>query len=272
MGKAWDVLVVGGGPAGMMAAYAAAKSGESTLLLERNAKLGRKLYITGKGRCNITNACDWDGFFAHICRGEKFLYSAYAAWGHEDIRGLLEEAGCSTKVERGGRVFPVSDRSGDVLDALRRLLAGAGVHWRLEARVSGLWMEDGRLLGVEMEDGSRLSGGRVILATGGLSYPATGSTGDGYALSQSAGHRICPTSPSLVPFEAAEPWCRELMGLSLKNVGMALVWQERRFGRIWGNCYSPILAYPALWCCAPARFWPERQGRGLGKIVKYSSI
>lgn len=238
------VIVVGGGAAGMMAAYAAAACGHGVTLLEQNEKLGKKLYITGKGRCNVTNACDAEGFFANVVSNPKFLYSAYHAFDNRRMMELLESAGCRLKVERGERVFPVSDHASDVTAALRRLLERERVHVRLGARVqSVLTVElpeeaqtgqegDGpkrrgagqrvRAVGVRLADGSEESADAVILATGGLSYPTTGSSGDGHRMARALGHSVKECVPALVPMEIAEEWCASLQGLSLKNVSLTL--------------------------------------------------
>ena len=211
------VAIVGGGAAGQLAAIKAANAGNHVTLFEQNEKLGKKLFITGKGRCNLTNACDRDGFFRNVVRNPRFLYSAYAAFPSESIVELVEKAGVPTKTERGQRVFPASDKSSDILKALERTVRRAGVDVRLNTRVSEILVTDGAISGVRI--------GRVIepfdavvLATGGLSYPSTGSTGDGLRFAQSLGHTITPLHPALIPLETEETWCGELTGLTLKNV------------------------------------------------------
>lgn len=227
-----NVLVVGGGPAGMMAAVAAAQKGHCVTLFERNEKLGKKLFITGKGRCNLTNDADIGDFFAQIPRNAKFLYSALYAFTNASLRACMEQQGVPTKVERGGRVFPASDKSSDVISALRRMLEQSGVQVRLGARVRELLTDRGAVSGVALYDGERVNGHAVILATGGAAYPATGSTGDGYRFAQKVGHAINPIMPSLVPLETVEPWVGSLQGLSLRNVtlkafaGKRLVFEE----------------------------------------------
>lgn len=216
------VIVVGGGAAGMMAAIAASEQGHCVTLLEQNEKLGKKIYITGKGRCNVTNACETDKFFENMVSNPKFLYSAFYDFDNNRMMALLEEAGCPLKIERGERVFPVSDHSSDVIAALRRVLEKKHVEIRLHTKVKTLWTEDGHIRGVVLNNGQREEADAVILATGGLSYPTTGSTGDGYRMAQEAGHTIKECSPSLVPFETAEDWCKELQGLSLKNVNLTM--------------------------------------------------
>lgn len=217
-----NVIVVGGGAAGMMAAIAAAEHGHSVVLLEQNEKLGKKIYITGKGRCNVTNACEMDKLFENVICNPKFLYSAFYGFDNNQMMALLEEAGCPLKIERGERVFPVSDHSSDVIAALRRVLEKRQVEIRLHTKVKALWMEDAHIRGVVLNNGQREGAEAVILATGGLAYPTTGSAGDGYRMAQEAGHTIKECSPSLVPFETAEDWCKELQGLSLKNVNLTM--------------------------------------------------
>ena len=210
------IIVAGGGAAGMMAAIAAAEAGAAVTLAEPNEKVGRKLYITGKGRCNLTNNCGRDAFFAAVPRNAKFLYSAYSRFTPQDTMDFFETLGVPLKTERGDRVFPVSDRASDVVDALffrlRRLEADL-----LRDRVTGLDIENGRITGIRTEHG-RLAAHAVILATGGASYPRTGSTGDGYRLAEQAGHTVTPIRPSLVPLESSDDCCGRMQGLSLRNV------------------------------------------------------
>lgn len=212
------VIVAGGGASGMMAAITAARAGADVVLLEPNEKVGRKLYITGKGRCNVTNNCDRQELIASIPRNGRFLYSAFHRFSPQDTMAFFEGLGVKLKTERGNRVFPVSDRAADIVDALFFELRRRGVEIRRD-RVTGLRVRDGRLDGVETE-GRRgpEDCGALILATGGASYPRTGSTGDGYALARWAGHTIVPIRGSLVPLESPDPCCAALQGLSLRNV------------------------------------------------------
>ncbi|MBQ7152703.1 MAG: NAD(P)/FAD-dependent oxidoreductase [Clostridia bacterium] len=211
-----SVAVVGGGAAGMMAAYFASSAGASVTVFEKNRMLGRKLRITGKGRCNLTNACGVDEFLSNVPTNPRFLYSALARVTPADVMDFFESAGVPLKTERGRRVFPVSDKAGDVADALASLLKRQGVE-TVREEVTGLWLEDGKLSGIESVSGKRRFDA-VIIATGGLSYPLTGSTGDGYRWAKETGHKIVPQQPSLVPVEAAGSLCRQMMGLSLRNV------------------------------------------------------
>ncbi len=210
------VLVIGGGAAGLLAAGTAAEYGADVTILERNPRLARKVMITGKGRCNVTNASDLQGLIAHIPRNGRFLYSALSSFGPEDICSLLETQGVPTKVERGHRVFPVSDKAVDVVDALVAFAKQNGVKVK-QAQVQSLCLEDGRCTGVVDSQGVPYEADAVIVCTGGLSYPRTGSTGDGYRLATQAGHTVTPLRPSLVPLCTREYDVSQMQGLSLKN-------------------------------------------------------
>lgn len=212
------ILIIGGGAAGMMASIWAARNGNEVHVFEKNEKTGKKLYITGKGRCNLTNACDMDTLFASVCTNEKFLYSAFYGFTSQDVMGFFEEAGVKLKTERGNRVFPMSDRSADILDALRRQMKKSGVRVHLNTEVSDILTEEGRAFGIRMADGQTIRGDAVFVATGGLSYASTGSTGDGYRFAEKLGHKVNSCQPSLVPFHIREAFVKELQGLSLKNV------------------------------------------------------
>lgn len=220
------VIVIGGGPAGMFAAYFAAKNGHKVTLLEQNEKLGKKLYITGKGRCNITNASDMENLFANVCSNEKFLYSAFYSYTNDQVVDFFEEYGLRTKVERGNRVFPVSDRSSDVINTLVRALKDAGVEVKLYTKVTKVLTEEVEeqqvVKGVVLEDGKTLMADSIVLATGGISYPTTGATGDGYRFAEGLNHKIVEPTPSLVPFEIQENWVTEMQGLALKNVSITI--------------------------------------------------
>ncbi len=247
-----QVIVIGGGAAGMMAALQSARAGCQVRLIEKNEKLGKKIYITGKGRCNVTNAGDMETLFRNVITNRKFLYSAFYGFTNTDMMDLLENNGCPLKTERGNRVFPVSDKASDVTAALQKLLQSAGVEVMLRTKVKGLLLEDisgdstvddalsdtsvsaGRIskkkqlqqekrcIGVVLDNGKKLFTDKVIVATGGLSYPSTGSTGDGYRFAKEGGHTVTSLSPGLVPFTVAEPWAKDLQGLSLRNVNVTI--------------------------------------------------
>ena len=212
------LIVIGGGAAGMMAALFAAREGAKVRLLERNEKLGKKVFITGKGRCNVTNAADEEEFMRRIFRNPRFMYTSFATLNNTETMQLFEELGVPLKVERGDRVFPVSDHSNDIIQALRRELERLGVEIHYDTRVAGLIAEEGVCKGVMLESGEKLFADAVILATGGKSYSSTGSTGDGYRFAEETGHAIQQPLPSLVPVETRESWPATLMGLTLKNV------------------------------------------------------
>ena len=216
-----SVAVIGGGAAGQMAAIKSAEKGHRVTLLEKNEKLGKKLYITGKGRCNVTNDCGRDGFFANVIRNSRFLYSAYAAFNERDMMAFLERNGCPVKVERGQRVFPASDKSSDVQRALDRALKAAGVTIRLNTDVRKITAANGAVTGFLTERGEEPFD-RVILTTGGLSYPSTGSTGAGFEMAKALGHTVTDLHPSLVPLETVESWPFALSGITLKNVRLTV--------------------------------------------------
>ncbi len=216
-----DILVVGGGASGMMAAGRAAELGADVLLLEKMPRLGTKLRITGKGRCNLTNVADLSEFIRHFGPNGRFLYNAFSRFFVDDLRAFFARMGVPTVVERGGRVFPQSNAAADVAEALRRYCQEAGVRVRYKTAVDRLLVQGGHVVGVgagEVEFRARA----VILATGGASYPSTGSTGDGYRLAASVGHTVVPIRPALVPLETAEPWVPRMMGVSLRNVRATL--------------------------------------------------
>ena len=217
-----EILVIGGGAAGMMAAVFAARAGADVTLLEKNEKLGKKVYITGKGRCNLTNDCGQDEFLTQVSRNPRFLYSALNFFSPRDMMALLEENGCPVTVQRGKRVFPSSEKASDVTRALTRILQKEHVRIRLNAGVRSLKAEGGRIIGVYLADGSFLSADSVILACGGLSYPSTGSTGDGYRFARVLGHMVVPLSPVLVGLETKEDWSKSLQGLSLRNITLTM--------------------------------------------------
>jgi predicted Rossmann fold flavoprotein len=219
------VIVIGGGAAGMMAALAAAEKGCRVCLIEKNEKLGKKLFITGKGRCNVTNAGDMETLFANVRANGKFLYSAFYGYDNRRVMDFLEGAGCRLKTERGDRVFPLSDHSSDVISAFARELKRRGVEILLntEAKSLILGKDESIVEGVRLSGGRQVHGNMCVVCTGGLSYPSTGSTGDGYGFAKEAGHQVVGQRPGLVPFNVREEWCGRLMGLSLKNVSLRLV-------------------------------------------------
>lgn len=214
------ILVIGGGAAGMLAALFAARAGAAVTIIERNEKLGKKIYITGKGRCNLTNAAEMEDFMRAIVRNPRFLYAAFAGFNNADTMKLMEELGVPLKVERGNRVFPVSDHASDITHALRRELEHLGVRLRYDARTAHLIIQNGMCSGVQLENGEKITADAVVICTGGASYPTTGSTGDGYILAQEAGHSIQKALPALIPIVTKESWPAMLSGLSLKNVAL----------------------------------------------------
>ena len=222
------VIVIGGGAAGMMAACMAAVEGAHVTLLEKNEKTGKKIYITGKGRCNLTNACQREEFLENVITNPKFLYSEFAQLDNQAVMNFFEKAGCRLKTERGDRVFPVSDHSSDVIAALNGELKKNRVQVMLHTEVSELLLEEGSIKGVLLSDGKKLHADAVIIATGGRSYESTGSTGDGYRFAKQAGHTIKDLRPSLVPFVVKEEWCKKLQGLSLKNVAVTLKKEKKK--------------------------------------------
>ena len=219
-----SIFVVGGGAAGMMAAITAAENGAQVTLLERNDRLGKKLYITGKGRCNVTNDCAPEDFFQNVPRNPRFLYSAVYAFPPREVMAWFEARGCALKTERGNRVFPQSDKSASVIDALRAELRRLGVRV-LQERALDIVTQDGAVCGIETDGGFHKTE-RVILATGGCSYPQTGSTGDGYRMLEKLGHTIVPPVGSLVPLVEKGYDCKQMQGLALKNVALRLVNQK----------------------------------------------
>ena len=229
------VIVIGGGPAGMMAAYAASCQGHAVTVLEQNEKLGKKLFITGKGRCNITNAGDMDNLFANVMSNRKFLYSAFYTFDNEQVLSFFENQGLRTKVERGNRVFPLSDHSSDVIAALSRALKSQNVDIRLHTKVQSLLIRDEAACGVVLSDGKTVEADDVIVATGGISYPSTGSTGDGYRMAEESGHALVEFTPSLVPFETKEDWVKDLQGLSLRNVTVSIYHGKKKLFEDFGE-------------------------------------
>ena len=216
------VIIIGGGAAGMLAAYQAAKCGNDVSLYEKNEKLGKKIFITGKGRCNVTNACEVEELLDHVVTNKEFLYSGFYSFTNNAMMELLEELGCPLKVERGNRVFPVSDHSSDVIAALQRGLRKENVDIYLNTTVKKILIEEEKATGVRLASGDTVKADKIIVATGGMSYQATGSTGDGCDFARKAGHKVTKLTPALVPFEIKEDFCKQLMGLSLRNVAVTM--------------------------------------------------
>lgn len=212
------VIVVGGGAAGMFAAIAAAKNGHQVTLYEKNEKLGKKIFITGKGRCNITNAADMEELFDAVVTNSKFLYSSFYGYTNQNVIDFFEDAGVPVKIERGNRVFPISDHSSDVIRAMEREMKKVGVKVCLNTEVKSVEAEKGKFNKVVLKDTTTQTADACIVATGGLSYRSTGSTGDGFRFAENVGHKVTQCFPSLVPMETKEPWICELQGLSLRNV------------------------------------------------------
>ena len=212
------VIVVGGGAAGMFAAIAAAKNGHQVTLYEKNEKLGKKIFITGKGRCNITNAADMEELFNAVVTNSKFLYSSFYGYTNQNVIDFFEDAGVPVTIERGNRVFPISEHSSDVIRALEREMKKVGVKVCLNTEVKSVEAEKGKFNKVVLKDTTTQTADACIVATGGLSYRSTGSTGDGFRFAENVGHKVTQCFPSLVPMETKEPWICELQGLSLRNV------------------------------------------------------
>lgn len=229
------VLIIGAGAAGMYAALAAARQGHQVHLFEKNDRAGRKLFITGKGRCNLTNDCDTEEMLQAVKSNRKFLYSSFYTHTNQDVIRFFEENGMPVKTERGGRVFPSSDHSSDVIRTLEQQMKAFQVHLHLHAEVKSLLVENGQVAGITLADGREEKGDACIVATGGFSYPLTGSTGDGYRFARDAGHKVTPLFPSLVPVEAKEKWVGDLMGLSLRNIQLTVKDGKKEMYRDFGE-------------------------------------
>ncbi len=228
-------LVIGGGAAGMFAAIAAAGNGHEVHVYEKNEKLGKKLFITGKGRCNITNACDMETLFDAVVTNSKFLYSSFYGYTNQNVIDFFEQIGVKTKVERGERVFPQSDHSSDVIRALEAEMRRRGVQIHLYTEVRRVVSDEGRFSFIELTDGSQIKGDACIVATGGLSYQTTGSTGDGHRFAKENGHSVTPCMPALVPMTAKEDWVPRLQGLSLRNVSAVIYDGKKRLYEEFGE-------------------------------------
>lgn len=216
------IAVAGGGAAGMIAAVFAARNGNEVSLYEKNEKLGKKLFITGKGRCNLTNTAEMEDMFNAVVSNPKFLYSSFYSFTNDQTIAFFEELGVKTKTERGGRVFPASDHSSDVIHGLERELNRLGVRMELNTEVKEILTENGKVQGLMLASGKKVEADAVIVAAGGLSYPSTGSTGDGYRMARSCGHKVTRLFPALVPMEVKEWYAKELMGLSLRNIEITI--------------------------------------------------
>lgn len=229
------IIVIGAGPAGMMAAIKAAENGADVTLLEKMQRPGRKMQITGKGRCNITNSADIPELIKNIPGNGKFLHSCIRAFDNEDVQLFFNNNGVPTKVERGGRVFPVSDKAADAVDAMILRLRELGVKILTEAKVTEILLSDRKVRGVKLSDGTEYEADAVIVATGGASYPGTGSTGDGFRMAEKLGHTIVKPLPALVPLETEEEWVKDAQGLSLKNVEAALYVDGEKSAAMFGE-------------------------------------
>ena len=232
MGK---VLVVGGGAAGMIAAIFSARNGQEVHLFEKNEKLGKKIYITGKGRCNLTNACDMEELLDAVVTNKKFLFSSFYGFTNEETMEFFEELGLQMKTERGNRVFPMSDHSSDVIRVLQEELKRLNVKLHLNTKVTWVGEKDGAFSWLKLEDGTTVSGDACIIATGGNSYQTTGSTGDGYRFARDLGHTVTEIRPALVPVETKEAYVRELQGLSLRNVEVSIFDGKKELYREFGE-------------------------------------
>ncbi|MEG0108341.1 MAG: aminoacetone oxidase family FAD-binding enzyme, partial [Lachnospiraceae bacterium] len=213
-----NILIVGGGAAGMLASIFAARNGHTVSIFEKNEKLGKKLFITGKGRCNITNACDMEVLLSSVMSNSKFLYSSFYGFSNEMAVDFFEELGVATTVERGNRVFPSSNHSSDVIGAMTREMKRLGIQIHYNSIVTHVASKEGRFHHIELENHNTIMGDSCIIATGGISYQLTGSTGDGYRFATELGHQVTKLSPSLVPLSIEETYAKELQGLSLRNI------------------------------------------------------
>ncbi|MCR4604667.1 MAG: NAD(P)/FAD-dependent oxidoreductase [Eubacterium sp.] len=246
----YDVCVIGGGASGMMAAVFSARKGKSTVIIEKNEKLGKKLFITGKGRCNFTNSCDTEDFFSQVVTNAKFLYSCIYGFSNFDVIDFFEKLGLKTKVERGGRVFPASDKSSDVIKALKNACDEAGVKVLLNTEVDDVLVltDDSKesdsqqiksVTGVKLTDGTKIFADKVIIATGGISYPSTGSTGDGYTFAAKTGHNLVPAKPGLTGLCTKERWTSDLAGLTLNNCGY--IFKSKKSGKTLHKDFGELL-------------------------------
>lgn len=255
------VLVVGGGAAGMMAAIFAAYNGNEVHIYERNEKLGKKLFITGKGRCNITNASDMDTLFRSVITNPKFLYSSFHAFTNQEVVDFFERIGVSTKVERGERVFPTSDHSSDVIAGLTRELKQLGVNIHLYTGVKRI-CGDSQFAYLILDDNTKVYGDACIIATGGFSYRTTGSTGDGYRFAKETGHRVTELRPALVPMEAKEWYAKELQGLSLRNVTVTIMDDKKKIYEDFGEMLFTHYGVSGPLCLSASSYVGKRLTQG----------
>lgn len=261
------VIVVGGGAAGMMAAIGSAEAGHQVMLLEKNEKLGKKIYITGKGRCNVTNACDIDGLFRNVVTNPKFLYSAFYGFDNQKMMQFLEEAGCALKIERGDRVFPVSDHASDVIFALERYMKKIGIEIRLHTEVKSLVIDENNgAKGIRLNNGTVIEADAVILTTGGMSYPTTGSNGEGHQMAKKCGHTIKKCVPALVPFQIKEEWCKDLQGLSLKNVSLKMQQNKKILYQGFGEMLFTHFGISGPLVLSASSYYEKRKGEEPVKV------
>ena len=265
-----NIIIIGGGASGMLAAIIAGRQGHEVTLIEKNEKLGKKLYITGKGRCNLTNACDADTFFNHLVSGKKFMYSSFYGFTNDQTIEFFEELGLKTKIERGERVFPVSDKSSDVIRALQQEIKKPENHIKvlLNTEVKKVLQSDGMIEGVLLKDDTKLNADDVMIATGGCSYRACGTTGDGYRFAEELGHTLVNRQPALVPFETQEGYTKELQGLSLKNVKARLMYDDKKLYEDLGEMlFTHFGVSGPLVLTASSYVKPEMYGNHLHLII-----
>ncbi|WP_032121620.1 NAD(P)/FAD-dependent oxidoreductase [Clostridium amazonitimonense] len=253
------IIVIGAGPAGLMAAIKASEKG-LVYLVDGNEKIGKKLYITGKGRCNVTNAKSIGDFFDYIPGNPEFLYSSLYTFTNEDVMSFLESLGVALKVERGDRVFPESDKSSDIIRAFHKELDKRGVNVLLNSKVKDIKHKDKIINSIVLEDGTELNGDYFILATGGVSYPQTGSTGDGYKFSKKLGHNIIEPKPSLVPIDIKQQWVKELQGLSLKNIELSIIKDKKVLFKDFGEMLFTHFGISGPIVLTASRFIKNKEG------------
>ncbi len=262
------VVVIGGGAGGMLCGIIAARHGHTVSIYEKNDKLGRKLFITGKGRCNLTNASENpEEFLDQMTSNKKFLYRSFYQFSNQDVMDFFVELGVPLKTERGGRVFPVSDRAGDIIGALEKELIRQKVSIYRNREVRSLWIEEEYLKGIVLKDGKKKGADRVVVATGGISYPATGSTGDGYQFAMEAGHKIISPSPALVPLETKEEFVKELQGLSLKNVRITVKEGKKELYKGFGEMLFTHYGISGPLVLSASSFLTKRKGKAPIKIL-----